>query len=406
MAGDLTGAGQQGERDLRRNVVALGWVAFFGGLSQDLIQPILPLFYANVLGLPKELIGLIEGILNTTVALMKIGAGWVSDYLRRRKAVVWLGYALSAVARPGFAFVTAGWQALALRFTDGLGKGLKDAPRDALVAGSAHTENFGWAFGLQRMLDTFGSVIGPLATFGILRLFAKPSEGYRYIFLLSGVVALFTLLITGLVVKERSRDRRLARGISLRLLKGRFAVLLLVVLVFTLGNSSDAFLLLRAQDLGVRAVLIPVVYALFNLFYAGLALPAGYLSDRAGRRVILVAGWIIYAAVYFGFAVASRAWHVWILWAVYGAYYATSEGTAKALVAEAVPDSDRGTAYGLFNASIGIMALPASLIAGWLWSHYGAAAPFWFGAIMAAVASALLLSTTQRKPTPERWWLP
>lgn len=397
MAEVSTAVGQQGERDLRRNVYALGWVAFFGGLSQDLIQPILPLFYANVLGLPKELIGLIEGVLNTTVALMKIGAGWVSDYLRRRKAIVWIGYALSAVARPGFAVVTAGWQALALRFTDGLGKGLKDAPRDALVAGSAHAKNFGWAFGLQRMLDTLGSVLGPLAAFGILRLFARPADGYRYIFLLSGAVALFTLVITGLVVKERSRDQRLARGISLKLLKGRFAVLLLVVLVFTLGNSSDAFLLLRAQDLGVRAVLIPIVYALFNLFYAGLALPAGYLSDRVGRRVILVAGWIIYAAVYFGFAVASRAWHVWVLWAAYGAYYATSEGAAKAIVAESVPDSERGTAYGLFNASIGIMALPASLIAGWLWSHYGAAAPFWFGAVMAAVAAALLLSMGRRK---------
>lgn len=398
MTESSTGVGQEGERDLRHNVVALGWVAFFGGFSQDLIQPILPLFYSNVLGLPKELIGLIEGVLNTTVALTKIGAGWVSDYLRRRKALVWIGYALSAVARPGFAFVTAGWQAMALRFTDGIGKGLKDAPRDALVAGSSQSKNLGWAFGLQRMLDTLGSVIGPLATFGILRLFAKPSEGYRYIFLLSGVVALFTLVITGLAVKERSRDKLQARDISLRLLKGRFAVLLLVVLVFTLGNSSDAFLLLRAQDLGVKAALIPVVYALFNLSYAGLALPAGYLSDRVGRRAMLLAGWIIYAVVYLGFASASQTWHVWVLWAVYGAYYATSEGAAKALVAEVVPDAERGTAYGLFNASIGVMALPASFIAGWLWSHYGAAAPFWFGAVMAAVAVALLMCTMREQP--------
>ena len=373
------------EAKLGRNVVALGWVAFFGGLAQDMIQPILPTFLTSVLGLSKEFLGLIEGSLTTVVSLMKIGAGYLSDALGVRKAIVFVGYAFSALARFSLGFVGSGLGAFGLRLIDGVGKGLKDAPRDALVAGSAGRHKLGFAFGVQRTLDTLGSVAGPLIAYELLRLWVNHPNKYREIFFLAGLVAMVPLVIIGLVVRER-RTAVKKQPISLAILKGPFATFLGVMLLFTLGNSSDAFLILRAQDVGVPATIIPVVYALFNLISAAAAIPAGRLADRIGRRRAITYGWIVYALVYLGFALARRAWMIWGLYAFYGLYYAFTEGAGKALVAELVPDANRGAAYGLYNASIGVMALPASLIAGVLWTRVSAAAPFAFGAAMAFAA--------------------
>jgi len=371
--------------DHDRNVVALGWVAFCGGFAQDMIQPILPLFYSSVLGLNKEFIGLIEGSLMTVVSLMKIAAGYVSDILGRRKAIVFVGYALSAAARFSLGFAGSGLAVFGLRLTDGVGKGLKDAPRDALVASSAGTRKLGFAFGIQRTLDTLGSVIGPLMTFGLLRLWVNRPGKYQAIFFVAGVIAAVTLLIIGVAVRERQATVAKQR-ISLAVLRGPFAGFLAVMLLFTLGNSSDAFIILRAQDVGVALVLIPVVYALFNLVSAAAAIPAGRMSDRIGRRRVIACGWVVYAVAYLGFALASSAWMIWVLYAFYGLFYAFSEGAAKAMVAELVPEESRGTAYGLYNAAVGVMALPASLIAGVLWQRISPAAPFAFGAALAGLA--------------------
>ena len=373
------------EAKLGRNVIALGWVAFFGGLAQDMIQPILPTFLTSVLGLSKEFLGLIEGSLTTVVSLMKIAAGYLSDALGVRKAIVFVGYAFSALARLSLAFVGSGLGAFGLRLTDGVGKGLKDAPRDALVAGSAGGRKLGFAFGVQRTLDTLGSVVGPLIAYQLLRAWGDHPNKYREIFFLAGIIAMVPLVIIGLVVRER-RTAVKKQPISLAILKGPFAVFLGVMLFFTLGNSSDAFLILRAQNVGVPAITIPVIYALFNLVSAAAAIPAGYLADRIGRRRTITYGWIVYALAYLGFALAQRAWCVWVLYAFYGLYYALTEGAGKALVAELVPDAHRGAAYGAYNASIGLMALPASLIAGVLWTRISPAAPFAFGAAMAFVA--------------------
>jgi MFS family permease len=373
------------EARLGRNVIALGWVAFFGGLAQDMIQPILPTFLTSVLGLSKEFLGLIEGSLTTVVSLMKIGAGYLSDALGLRKAIVFVGYAFSALARFSLGFVGSGAGAFGLRLTDGVGKGLKDAPRDALVAGSAGGHKLGFAFGVQRTLDTLGSVAGPLIAYGLLRVWIDHPNKYREIFFLAGLVAMVPLVIIGLVVRER-RTAVSKQRVSLAVLKGPFAAFLAVMLLFTLGNSSDAFLILRAQDVGVATVTIPVVYALFNLVSALAAIPAGRLSDRIGRRRAITYGWAIYALTYLGFALARRAWMIWGLYAFYGLYYAFTEGAGKALVAELVPDANRGAAYGLYNASIGVMALPASVIAGALWTRVSPAAPFAFGAAMAFLA--------------------
>lgn len=373
---------------LERNVVSLGWVAFFGGMAQDMIQPILPIFYSSVLGLSKEFIGLIEGSLTTIVSLMKIGAGYISDLLGMRKRVVFIGYALSAVARFSLGLVNSGAAVFGLRLTDGVGKGLKDAPRDALVVGSAGHKKLGFAFGIQRALDTLGSVAGPLITYGLLRLWADHPHKYREIFLTAGAIAFLPLLIIGLWVRERKQPIK-KQLVSLKSLRGPFAGFLAIMLLFTLGNSSDAFLILRAEDVGIPAATIPLVIAVFNLVSALAAIPAGRLSDRIGRRAAITIGWGIYALAYLGFALAKHPWMIWGLYSLYGLYYAFTEGSSKAMVAELVPQENHGSAYGLFNASIGVMALPASLIAGYLW-NLSPAAPFAFGAAMAFSAFVAL----------------
>ena len=382
---------------LGRNVIALGWVAFFGGLAQDMIQPILPTFYTAVLGLNKEFIGLIEGSLTTVVSLMKIGAGYLSDALGLRKALVFIGYTLSALARFSLGLAGSGAVIFGLRVTDGIGKGLKDAPRDALVAGSAGDRKLGFAFGVQRTLDTLGSVAGPLIAYGLLRVWVDHPNKYQEVFLVAGVVAAIPLLIIGLVVRERKTGQVKRRG-AVTTLRGPFAWFLAVMLLFTLGNSSDAFLLLRVQDVGIAATTVPIIYALFNLVSALAAIPAGSLSDRIGRRRTITLGWIVYVLTYLGFALAAQPWLIWGLYAFYGLYYALTEGAAKAMIAELVPDAGRGGAYGLYNAAIGVMALPASLIAGVLWTRVGPAAPFAFGSAVAAVA-ILALTLVPRTDT-------
>jgi len=369
---------------IEKNVIALGWVAFFGGLAQDMIQPILPTFYVSVLGLNKEFIGLIEGSLTTVVSLVKIGAGYLSDALGVRKIIVFIGYAFSAFARFTLGFAGNAIGVFGLRLTDGVGKGLKDAPRDALVAGSSGKRKLGFSFGIQRTLDTLGSVAGPLIAYSLLNLWVDHPNKYREIFFVAGLIAFVPLLIIGFWVKERKQPIK-KQIISLKTIKGSFLGFLFIMLLFTLGNSSDAFLILRAEDVGVASVTIPLVIALFNLVSALTAIPVGKLSDQIGRRKAIMIGWGIYALAYFGFALANKPWMVWMLFAFYGLYYAFTEGSAKAMVAELVPEENRGAAYGLFNASIGVMALPASVIAGYLW-NVSVFAPFAFGALMAFLA--------------------
>lgn len=385
------------EKKIERNVVSLGWVAFFGGMAQDMIQPILPVFYTSVLGLSKEFIGLIEGALTTVASLMKIGAGYLSDRLGLRKTLVFIGYALSAAARFGMGLAASGAAAFGLRLTDGIGKGLKDAPRDALVAGSAGNRKLGFAFGIQRTLDTLGSVAGPLIAYGLLKIWDSHVHKYNEVFFVAGLVAAIPLVIIGLFVRERKQPVN-KQKISLKALRGSFAFFLAIMLLFTLGNSSDAFLILRANNVGISSATIPLVIAFFNLVSALAAIPAGRISDRIGRRKAISIGWVVYAAVYLGFALVQHSWLIWPLYGFYGLYYAFTEGSAKAMVAELVPEENRGAAYGLYNASVGVMALPASLIAGFLWSKVSPSAPFAFGAALAFLAfAALWFLPSQRK---------
>jgi len=375
------------------NIKVLGWVAFFGGLSQDMIVPILPTFYTQILGLSKEMVGLIEGSVTTVVSLMRIISGIISDKIGKRKSIVFIGYLFSAIGRVLLPLTNGAAMAFGLRLVDGIGKGTKDAPRDALVAKSSKIKNMGFSFGFQRMLDTLGSFLGPLITAGLMLLFTKyiDSIKYRLIFLIAGLVAFITIILIGLFVVEQKGERVSSSfKLDLSVFKGKFLLFFIVMLIFTLGNSSDAFLILRACSVGVSESTITIIIAMFNLFYALLSVPSGVLSDKIGRVNVIRLGWIIYAVTYLGFALAKLPWHIWVLYAIYGVYYSTTEGVAKSLVAHIVDDSNRGTAFGLYNASMGLLALPASFIAGYLWDKVSPAAPFYFGALCSIMAVVLI----------------
>lgn len=386
---------ENNERDIKsdKNIYTLGWVAFFGGLSQDMISPILPTFYATVLGLSKESIGLIEGTVTTIVSILKVLSGVVSDKLGKRKSIVFIGYLFSATGRILLFFTTGLTTTFGLRALDGVGKGLKDAPRDALIAKSAKKESMGFSFGFQRMLDTLGSFVGPLITAFLLIKLKDLGNFRRYsiIFLIAGLISFITIVIVGFFVKERIGDNVGTKfKFDTSLFKGKFLLFFIVMLLFTLGNSSDAFLILRAENVGISVITIPIIIAVFNLFYALLSIPSGMLSDKIGRVNVIRLGWMLYAITYLGFAIARLPWHIWVLYAVYGIYYSTTEGVAKSLVAHLVDEKSRGTAFGLYNASVGLLAIPASTIAGLLWDKVSPSAPFYFGAICSVLAIILI----------------
>ncbi len=376
-----------------RNPFFIGLLSFFGGISQDIFLPVLPLYLANVLGLNKSFIGLTEGMVTSSASIFKIISGFLSDRWGKRKPIIFLGYFLSFVSRPLRALAASGAGVLGLRFIDGVGKGIKDSPKDALIADSTLVATRGKEFGVVRALDTLGSVAGPLFLFALLYFLQNNALKYHYIFLLSAVPLLATLGIITFLVKETkspTAEKTLNEGFHL---SKEFYLFLGVVVVFSLGNSSDTFLILRAQNVGVGLLAIPLVYAVFNFFYAGASIPLGSLSDRVGREKVIVMGWLAYALAYFGFGLANKSYQIWLLFAFYGLYYATTEGVAKAWVADLVPAQHRGKAYGIYNTAIGLATLPASFIAGFLWDKVNPAAPFFFGSALALIACALLLVT-------------
>jgi MFS family permease len=392
-----------GLRGLPRNVWVVTAASFLTDISSEMLVHLLPLFLANVLGVRLSIVGLIEGVAETTASLLKVFSGWLSDRLGDRKWLTVAGYSLSTLAKP-FLYVANTWGAvLAVRFADRAGKGIRTAPRDALVADSIDAQRRGLAFGLHRAGDTAGAMIGLLIALGVV--YALQGVGltlqrptFQTIVLISIVPAVLAVLV--LVVGARNvpvTSQRERPRLSLTGFDSRFKRFLIVVVLFTLGNSSDAFLVLRAQDMGLSVAAVMGVLALFNLVYALVATPAGALSDRIGRRRVIVGGWLAYAAIYLGFGLAGAAWQIWALFALYGVYYGLVEGTAKALVADVVQPEQRGTAYGVYNAAIGLAAFPASLIAGMLWqgvgrwAGFGPSAPFLFGAGMALLAVVLLV---------------
>ncbi|MEK9195666.1 MAG: MFS transporter [Patescibacteria group bacterium] len=377
-----------------KNVFFVGLLSFFGGISQDVFAPILPIYLTTILGFDKTFVGIVEGIVTASVHICKVAAGFVSDKLNKQKPIIFLGYFLSMTSRLLFAFVASSSAVIGLRVLDGIGKGVKDPAKDVLIAGSAKKETRGKSFGIARMLDTLGSVVGPLILFGLLYLLKDGASLYYYIFLFSAVPLLITLLILVFKIKEAPINTVGGQGLTVServILPKSFYLFLGITILFTLGNSSDAFLILRAQHVGVSLLEIPIMIAFFNLIYAAMAVPFGSLSDRIGRVKTMFIGWIVYAGVYFGFAFASQSLVIWLLYGLYGIYYAMSEGVAKAFLADMVALGHRGKAFGIYGATIGVVTLPASFFAGFLWDRFGPQAPFYFSAIIAGMAAILLI---------------
>ena len=391
-------------RRIPRNIWTLSLTSFLRDIASEMLVHLLPLFLANALGVRTALIGLIEGLAETTASLMKIYSGWLSDKLGRRKELTVAGYGLAALATP-LLLIARSWPVVLLyRFVDRLGKGVRTAPRDALIADSISPEHRGIAFGLHRAADTGGAFIGLLLAMGLvwrsqLGQLQLTAETFRTIVWWALIPATLAVVVVALgvkeVVKPRPGDATPPR-FSLRGLGAPFQRFLLVMILFTLGNSTDAFLVLRAQSAGASVVMALAMIAGFNLVYTLLATPAGALSDRIDRRKVVIAGWLLYTLVYFGFSSAGEIWQFWLLYGFYGVYYALTEGVAKAMVADFVPAERRGMAYGVYNAAVGLTALPASVIAGALWQGvagwmgFGPAAPFLFGGSLSLVAAILL----------------
>lgn len=380
------------------NIWILSITSLLTDVSSEMLANVLPLFLYNVLGVQTSIIGLIDGVAETTASLVKIYSGRLSDQLGRRKTLAVIGYALSTIAKPFLFFASSWGWVLGVRFTDRVGKGIRTAPRDALLAGSAKSEQRGLAFGLHRAGDTAGAFLGLAIATLIIWLTQAGAAGlsrhtFQLIVLASIIPAILAVLILFIGAKDvESAASRNASPPKLgwKALDRRFRLFLLVVVIFTLGNSSDSFIILRGQERNLSVLQIMGMLMTFNAIYSLLSGPAGSLSDRIGRRKLMLAGWLVYGLIYLGFALARNGAQVWILFGLYGIYYALTEGTAKALVADLVPQDQRGTAYGYFNAAIGLSALPASLVAGALWQWIDPSAPFFFGAALALIAGLLL----------------
>ena len=386
---------------ISKNVLAMGVVSFLTDCSTELYYPLLPVFLRTVIGAGSLFIGLIEGIAESTASLVKLVSGWLSDRLNRRKAIVIGGYGLSGLTRPLIAISTAGWHVLGARFFDRMGKGLRTAARDALIADSAHPDHCGKAFGFHRAMDHAGAVVGPLVAFGLLTAIG---ERYRAIFWLATIPAALAVLVLVLFVTEirPTGERTKLPVFALRPLNRYFKRFLPIVLLFTLGNSSDAFLILRARDLGVATVLVPILWVVLHIVKMIFSMPCGMWSDKVGRQKTIIMGWGIYSLTYLGLAFARQEWHVWSLFAFYGMYFGFTEGPQKAFVADLIPSEHRATAYGIYHFTVGIAALPASLIMGALWQEFGSMVAFASGSALSLAAMVLLtLAIPARIPRAE-----
>ncbi|HKG60323.1 MAG TPA: MFS transporter [Pyrinomonadaceae bacterium] len=386
-------------RGLPRNVFAIGLVSLLNDASSEIIYPLLPIFLATSLGASARMIGTIEGLAESISSLLKLFAGYLSDRLAKRKLLVVAGYSVASIARPLLAFAQTWTQVLAIRLTDRIGKGIRTAPRDAMIADTVRVEQRGIAFGFHRAMDHAGAVVGPLIGYLLVILFVanskSPTTGeFSKIFLAASVPALIAVLVAVFFMRESPRQASHGseiKKLSLRGFDSNFKRFLVVLALFTLSNSSDSFLILRAMDSGVSLAIVPLLWAAHHAMKVLSSLFGGDLSDRLGRKQLIVAGWILYAAVYAGFAFATHQASLWVLFLVYGIYFGLAEGAEKALVADLVRPEQRGTAYGLYNLAFGVTVFPASFLMGMIWDWKGPMVAFLVSAFTGALAALLLL---------------
>jgi len=404
-------AKEQDKQKLPRNVKVVAVTSFLTDVSSEMVINTLPLFLKNVLGVKTSIIGLIEGVAESTSSMLRLFSGWFSDWLRKRKLLAVLGYGISALFKPLFYFANSWGMVAAARWGDRIGKGVRTAPRDALVADSTPASQRGYAFGFHRAADTAGAFIGLVIGLAIVWFFQKGSNEllagtFRIIVLASLLPAFLGVIVLWLGVRETAPTGVAERPrFGFKSLGKDFRWFIVIVGIFELGNSSDAFIILRAQERGLSIIGIFAMLLAFNFVYTVLSFLAGKRSDKVGRRRVVMAGWAIYGLAYLGMASARSALHIVILYILYGVYYGLSYGTAKALVADLVKPELRGMAYGTYNAVLGLTDLPASFLAGILWSGvgswagFGPAAPFYFGAIMAFLALLLFVFWKPSKST-------
>lgn len=381
------------------NVLILGLVSFFTDVSSEMIYPLLPLFLTGVLGAGPVFLGAIEGVAESTASLLKLISGIVSDRVRSRKRLVLAGYAISSLMRPLIGSAGSPLTVLLIRTGDRVGKGIRTSPRDALIADSVDPSVRGKAFGFHRSMDHAGALVGPLVATFLLAYFISD---LRRLFFLAGIPGIAAVLL--IVWKVREAPRVIQPRTRLRLTAlppGPLRRYLLILFLFTLGNSSDAFLLLKAGAVGTPAYRLPLLWAFFHLVKMLSTMPFGALSDRIGRRSVIVAGWCVYALSYLGFGLARSEIEIWLIFALYGIFFGLTEGAEKAFVADLARDAEVGAAFGWFNFAVGAGALPASLLFGSIWQHEGSLAPFLFGATLSG-AAAILLLTVVHPPSPSR----
>lgn len=379
---------------LPRNVWFLGFVSLFTDVNSKMVQSILPLFLVSVLGTNLVTVGVIEGVAESTASVLKIFSGALSDYWGRRKELAVTGYGLSALVTPLFAIATTPAWVLLARFADRVGKGIRVAPRNALVADVTPPPQRGAAYGLRQSLDTIGAFSGPFIAAALL---FYSNQNFRLVFWCAAIPGLMAIALLSLGVKESPRTSHQRRNPlqwnALKSLGKSYWMLLAVALLFNLGNFSDAFLLLRAKEIGISTNLIPLSFVVMNITYGLSAYPIGVLSDRIGRKGLLISGFTLFALVYFGFAIAQTPWQIWILFALCGLYLGKTQGLLLALVADRVPENLRGTAFGMINLVTGIALLPASLLAGTLWEKLGSQTTFMVSSGFAVAAILLLIIT-------------
>ena len=394
---------------LTRPIWMLGWVSFFTDMASEMIYPLLPLFLTHVLHAGAMSLGVIEGAAEAANSALKIVSGWLTDRWRSPKKLVLAGYGLASAARPMIGVATAWPQVLAIRFADRLGKGIRGAPRDAMLADMARADARGRVFSFHRAMDHAGAVVGPLIASAFL--YFRPRD-YRTLFLLTIVPGIVVILV---ILRIPDRTNAGEPGEPLRTpenpeerrrtpwnLGSTFYKAMSVILLFSLGNASDAFLLLRLSDLGTPSFWIPLLWSALHIVKVGFSLIGGALSDRFGRRSMIALGWLWYAAIYAGFGFFDSRAAIVATFLAYGLYFGLTEGNEKAWVADMAPADARGTAFGIYNAVLGVGTLAASLLFGWIWTQVSPHAAFLTGAALALAASVAIIGIRSPGEVPIR----
>jgi MFS family permease len=388
MKGTTKGDKEYNHFGFNRNILFTGFTSFLTDTSVKMVYSVMPMFLMSI-GASKTSLALIEGIAESTAALLKALSGFWSDKIGKNKPFLLIGYGLSALIFPLYTFVVSPVQVLVLRFVERFGKGIRTAPRDSLIAGSIEDGDSGRSFGLQKAMDNSGAIAGPLIAFAMLT--SLPGN-YRLIFLVAGIPAILAILVIVLGIKEaRKNKHELFTQFHFKEFPAKYYFFLGIVFVFTLGNSTDALLMVKANDVGVRVALIPIVYLVTNVVSVSASIPLGSLADKIGKEKILIVGFLIYAVVYYGFGITTSTGAIIALFALYGLYSAATDGIQKAFISDMIDRNKKGTGLGIYNALLGISLLPASLIAGSLYDKVNSSIPFYFGAATAAIAAILMI---------------